>query len=463
MNVMKLAMSSIAALAISASAAAAADLGGDCCADLEERVAELEATTARKGNRKVSLTVSGWVSQQIMWWDDGEESNVYLTDLGSISIGTHFAFSGKAQINSEWSAGFKIRLEVMNNDSLLVSQDADDGILNPGGAAQALVSGSSGPIGLESAYWYLKSERLGRISVGQQSSAADNQAVLADGSGSLLQANYPMYDVNAFFTRVNGARTGVVWGFLANCQGLDSYGGAFGDCDGIPDNNVRYDSPTFAGFSASASWGEDDTWAVSGRYAGEFSGIRVAGAIAYHETTDETGPGLPTMLAARNNGGLDVGHLQLGGYLEHVASGLFIYGAYVEAYNNTTASIRGAGRTNPEGDMFYLKAGLQRKFFSLGSTTIYAEYGQKDDAFTASMYDSGVNTSELEQVGVGVVQNIDAAAMQMWLSWRHYEGDIGCSNASAIAGAACSDFGLTSANNELDDFDLIKFGALINF
>ena len=40
----------------------AADFGGDCCADLEERVAKLEATTARKGNRKVSLTVGGHVS-----------------------------------------------------------------------------------------------------------------------------------------------------------------------------------------------------------------------------------------------------------------------------------------------------------------------------------------------------------------------------------------------------------------
>lgn len=39
----------------------AADLGGNCCADLEERIAELEATTARKGNRKVSLTSHGWV------------------------------------------------------------------------------------------------------------------------------------------------------------------------------------------------------------------------------------------------------------------------------------------------------------------------------------------------------------------------------------------------------------------
>ena len=30
----------------------AADLGGDCCADLEERVAELEATTRPKGQQE---------------------------------------------------------------------------------------------------------------------------------------------------------------------------------------------------------------------------------------------------------------------------------------------------------------------------------------------------------------------------------------------------------------------------
>jgi CubicO group peptidase (beta-lactamase class C family) len=61
-----------------ATPASSADLGGDCCADLEERVAELEATTARKGNRKVSLTVSGWVNESVVWWDDGVEQNVYV-------------------------------------------------------------------------------------------------------------------------------------------------------------------------------------------------------------------------------------------------------------------------------------------------------------------------------------------------------------------------------------------------
>ena len=43
----------------------AADLGGNCCADLEERVADLEATTVRKGNRKVSLQLYGQVSQSV--------------------------------------------------------------------------------------------------------------------------------------------------------------------------------------------------------------------------------------------------------------------------------------------------------------------------------------------------------------------------------------------------------------
>jgi hypothetical protein len=32
--------------------AKAADLGGDCCADLEERVAELEATTSARATRR---------------------------------------------------------------------------------------------------------------------------------------------------------------------------------------------------------------------------------------------------------------------------------------------------------------------------------------------------------------------------------------------------------------------------
>ena len=53
--------------------ARAADLGGDCCAGLEERVAELEATTVRKGNKKVSVTLYGQVNRAALFWNDGAE------------------------------------------------------------------------------------------------------------------------------------------------------------------------------------------------------------------------------------------------------------------------------------------------------------------------------------------------------------------------------------------------------
>src|SRR6266853_6962482 len=64
-------------LVVGVGSARAADLGGNCCADLEERVAELEATTARKGNRKMSLTITGQVNRMILYWDDGGQSRTY--------------------------------------------------------------------------------------------------------------------------------------------------------------------------------------------------------------------------------------------------------------------------------------------------------------------------------------------------------------------------------------------------
>ena len=105
-----------------ATSASAADLGGNCCADLEERIAELEATTARKGNRKVSLTVSGWVGQQVTWWDDGREKNVYVTDLGT-TLASHVKFTGQAQITAGLEAGYVLHLEAVGSDSLTISQD----------------------------------------------------------------------------------------------------------------------------------------------------------------------------------------------------------------------------------------------------------------------------------------------------------------------------------------------------
>ena len=87
----------------------AADLGGDCCADLEERVAELEATRVRKGNKKVSMTLYGQVNRAILFWDDHVEKNVYFVDNNYES--SRFGVKGSAKISGDWSAGYRLEVE----------------------------------------------------------------------------------------------------------------------------------------------------------------------------------------------------------------------------------------------------------------------------------------------------------------------------------------------------------------
>lgn len=102
----------------------AADLAGDCCADLEERIAELEGTTVRKGNHKVSLTVSGYVAQEITWWDDGGKKNAYLYGLGPTQA-THVKFTGQAQITPGWTASYVLRIQNLTDNPF--ARDASTG------------------------------------------------------------------------------------------------------------------------------------------------------------------------------------------------------------------------------------------------------------------------------------------------------------------------------------------------
>ena len=431
-------------LASAAGTASAADLGGNCCADLEERIAELEATTVRKGNRKVSLTISGWVGEQLTWWDDKHESNMYITGLGT-TLSSHFRLSGSAKITNDVSAGYVMHVEVNSNDPLLAhNQNADDG----GAGLHVLES-----------YWYLKSNSLGKISVGQQSTITDNLAILTDGSGSLVQANWVLFEGAGFFLRNNALGNGVSalnWGSGSACYtaaaSVGAPAGIGGDCTAHPVNAIKYDTPTIAGFSASASFGEDDFWDVGLRYAGELSGFKLAFAVGYSENTD---------FGVNNHS--KVSQIQAGGYVQHIATGLFVHGAWLSedvsraVAGNFGLSALQAGRLNNlDIQHWYVKAGIRQKWLPYGHTVVYGEYHESNDALSPGALLQDITASNVNWWGVGLVQEIDAAAMSMWVKYRNVDGDFTSGSANAATG-------FIAGKNGVDNLQMVTFGAMISF
>ena len=303
--VFALAGASLASLA----PASAADLGGTCCADLEERIAELEATTARKGNRKVSLTISGFVNQAVLFWDDGRKSNAYV--VTNETAQDRVRFLGQAQISKDWSAGYLLELGVRGAREDRVNQNGP---------------GSDNGVSVRHSAWYLSGKDVGKVWVGQTSDAADGITEI-----NLASTNHFAYTNSwgntfgdggkgFFIRRRDGTLSNNAWGqFVAPGAQQTAPG------EGHRFNVVKYETPTIAGFTASAAWGEDDIWNVALRYAGEFSGFKLAGGIAYTESNDVT---TPTHTSAVARGVGDTSEVGLSGSILHVETGLYASGAY---------------------------------------------------------------------------------------------------------------------------------------
>lgn len=432
--------------ALAVSPAQAADLGGDCCADLEERVATLEATTARKGNRKVSLTVSGWVNTGLYIWDDGVDSDAYVVTDNGNTLGTRLTFAGSAKINSEWSAGYTITIEPQDAEALIgVTQLNDDGEAVPG-------------IGLLESYMYVKSEQLGKLSWGLQSQATDNVGIV-DLSGSIFSSIPVVFRGNAFQLRsstggsfsaaganVNGiAAGGATIGSLLNCTGIGL--GIGNDCHGLLTNSIKYESPTISGFTLSTSWGEDDFYDVALKYAGQFGDFKVAGAFGYTNTQSDNANGVGANVTA----GTDVEIFSFAGSVMHVPTGIFVNATY--AFEEIDALGGAAVPTGFEDrpDSIFIKAGIKQKWNSLGATAIYGEWGQYNDQYTLDLFNGGVRSSEVTRYGAAIHQWIDAASMQMYAKWNTFEFE--------VDGLAGTDIATTG----IEDFTEFTVGGVIFF
>lgn len=422
----------------------AADLGGSCCADLEERIAELEATTAGKGNRKVSLSISGYVAQELTFWDDGAQSDAYLHGMGPTQS-THFKLNGQATIAPGWTAGYMLRLQNLSDNAF--------GRSVSGGAVSAINQDSpdfNQGLNTQMSFWYVQNKDLGKVSLGKQAQAAKSAVMFTDQSGTQVIDNYTfLAGFPNFILRSGGdLAPAVPWGQLAYCYSQNAPVG--GDCNGIVMNGVRYDTPVFKGLSAAFSWGRDDFWEVAARYAGEVSGFKVSLAAGYSQTVDERGLG--GLAVSRK----DTGYLQAGGYAQHLATGLFLHGAYGKEYNRDAIALHDSNGDGigdlavgpaKDGEHWYVKAGIRRAWLPLGATVIYGDYAEYLDQLGPAALFRGATSSEFRRYGGGIAQEIDAAAMTVYAKYQQYDAD--------ATGAPL----LT----DLDELQLFSVGGIINF
>lgn len=451
------------------------------------------------------------------WWDDGQEQNFYIGDRDN-TLSSHLNISGSAQIAPGWSGGYTMQVEVPGTSATVgfcENQFNDNCVLF--GSINTLLS-----------YMWVKSDKYGTLNWGQSRQATDNLLVLRDLSGTAIESNAVLYDGVGMLIRPKGAKNAqdlfsdFTWFSVMTC--LAGGGGIGADCNGYPNNNIRYDSPTFAGFSVSSSYGEDDMWDVALKYdlAGDI--WKAQAAIAWTSETDEgcsaPGKGGCTNVGFLGGGGTpfqgyrkDSGIFQVGGSIMHAPTGLFFYGLYQNEQNDGTQWKSINLKTGKivdnnvnDNDVFYTKFGIRKAFTPVGATVIFGEWARYEDMYqgicglpggnnfgssggntfceayvptgvvangsskgVALVTDSLLTGSEVTRYGVGLVQEIDSAAMHVFARWQHLDLDLNGVNLGTTcvgnSGGSCYNNGKfgKSLNTSWEGLDIFQLGGVIFF
>jgi hypothetical protein len=235
---------------------------------------------------------------------------------------------------------------------------------------------------------------------------------------------------------------------------------------------------------------DSNFWDAAVFYTADWNSIKISLAGAY--TYLESNP--------LNGGQEDI--YQVGGTIMHKPSGLGIYAtgnwedvsnanngkcpgisgqvsevfflSFNSGFPGTTSGCLAGGSgvaSLPDTDSWGVKPFWRKAWSPIGATVLYAEYYQYNDFYGLALANgvgstavNGVtfrncNTSEclptgseMERWGLGVVQEIDSAAMHVWLRWQHQSLDIDFLNTDGSHG-----------KQSFDDFNLIQAGGIIFF
>ncbi len=158
--------------------------------------------------------------------------------------------------------------------------------------------------------------------------------------------------------------------------------------------------------------------------------------------------------------------------------------------------------SRPDTNVWYVKPFWRKTWTPAGATTLFGEYGQYNDQFNAaagsqcgsfdgmfgtnidSFCNSGdlpnfapqfiggpgfgqsvfVTGSEVQRWGLGVVQEIDSAAMHVFARWQHQQADITFTGFQQnISDTGDLSVSKSHVGQSFDDWDLFQVGGIIFF
>ncbi|MBI1650461.1 porin [Hyphomicrobium sulfonivorans] len=426
-----------------------------CCSDLEARIAELEDTAARKGNKKVSVTVSGWVNEAIFAWDDGVEDNIYI---GTNTVEqSRFRFAGEAKINKHWSAGFEFEVGVVGHPGNQWNQSGPNSpSANPANREFYLLQRKSN--------WFVKNTDYGRVAVGLNSPATYH---LTDDADATLTRNVNDAEGAAVFlagfqVRINGQ-------FVNGLRFADILRGFNNLTPGQSGRRdiVRYDTPTWGGFYITAAWGPDDFADGAVTYKGDMGDFSLLAKAGYGISND---PGTlrtnadgstyvvggTPCLSGSNVALSEPGfRCQWGGAaatLMHNPTGLFLYGGWGRQHVHTDHVFPAGTALLPTSDMWFLQPGIERKWLDLGKTNLFFEYRQD----TPGSNPGRTVSAKIVFWQFGIVQKIDNADTTLYALYQHTDGEVTGNAATAARGAP-------AGVSKIDAFQEVVMGAKVNF
>ncbi len=310
------------------------------------------------GNSKVDIKLAGRVHRSIHYIDDGSHDQVFQG--AGISGNSEVWISGEGKLTESVSMGAYIRWDIAKN------QNSHSFGSTTGAAASTTADDAS-----KYEYVYFKSASMGTLSIGD----------IEPGGDGAIDVHYGSFagDSSAYLSAVDVTTSG---GAFSGTEAASFVGTIDPGTDA---NRVRYDSPSFSGFSLHGDLEQGGGGSVAVKYSGTIAGLTVGAGATYE--ADGGGNNI-------QGGSIRVKH----------SSG--IHASVNYGKNNVE-------NTNADPEYTRVVVGYDAKLNSLGNTNISLYWDKTEDETTKG--------NEGEAYGIGIGQSLDAVGGKIQLDYMTFD------------------------------------------